>query len=109
MKTRSKVPKPAKGEDNTKVTAPRTNVAKTHNFKKLDQDLVTIDEAGKIGFTAMYRSHYRVVVKEMKVQDYSKKESERARQKVIHDASELADLAPFIWCMLFPRSLLSRS
>ena len=69
MKIRSKVPKPAKGEDNTKVTAPRTNVAKTHDFKKLDRDLLTIDEAGKIGFTAMYHSHDRVVVKAVKVRD----------------------------------------
>ena len=109
VKMRRKVLKPAKGEDNTKVTAPRTTVAKTHNFKKLDLDLVTIDEAGKIGFTAMYRSYDRVVVKEMKVRDYSKKESEQAKQGVVHKASVLADLAPFIWCMLITRSLLSRS
>ena len=37
------------------------------------------------------------------------KASERAKQEVIHEASVLADLAPFIWCMLITRSLLSRS
>ena len=97
VKTRSKVPKPTKGEDHTKLTAPRTS--KTHNFKELDRDLLNIDEANKIGsgtfgrcFTATYRNQYRVVVKEIKVRDSSKKESERAKQEVVHEAYVLADL-----------------
>ena len=96
--TRSKVAKPTKGEDHTKLAAaPQTT--RTHNFKELDRDLLKIDETGKIGsgtfgrcFTAMYRNQYRVVVKEMKVRDSSKKETERAKQEVFHEASVLADL-----------------
>ena len=97
VETRSKVPKPTKGEDRTKLTAPRTT--QTHNFKELDRDLLTIDETNKIGsgtfgrcLTATYRNQYRVVVKEMKVRDSSKKESDRAKQEVIHEASVLTDL-----------------
>ena len=60
---------------------------------------MTIDETEKIGsgtfgrcFTAMYRNQYRVVVKEIKVRDSSKKEIERAKQEVLHEASVLANL-----------------
>ena len=117
VEPRSKVPKPTKGEDHTKLTVPRTT--QTHNFKELDRDLLTIDETNKIGsgtfgrcFTATYRNQYRVIVKEMKVRDSSKKESDRAKQEVIHEASVLADLGDhpefpiYLECVLYMRPFI---
>ena len=60
---------------------------------------MTIDEANKIGsgtfgrcFTSTYHNQYHVVVREIKVRDSSKKESERAKQDVVYEASVLAHL-----------------
>lgn len=99
IKTPRKVRKPTKGGDRTKLTVTRTETNKAHNFKELDKDLLTIDETEKIGsgtfgrcFTAIYRNQYRVVVKEMKLKDSSKREIERAKQEVLNEASVLADL-----------------
>ena len=99
IKTPRKVRKPTKGENRTKLTVTRTETNKAHNFKELDKDLLVIDETEKIGsrtfgrcFTAIYRNQYRVVVKEIKVKDSSKREIERAKREVLNEASVLADL-----------------
>ena len=113
LKTRSKVPKPTKGEDDTKLTAPCAT--KRHNFKELDRELLNIDEGGKIGsgtfgrcFTGMYCNQYRVVVKEMKVWDSSKKESEHAKQEasVLVDLGDHPGLPIYLVCILYLHSFI---
>ena len=98
VKMPRKVPKRTNEENRTTLSVPRM-VKKSHNFKELDRDLFVVDETEKIGsgafgrcFTAIYRNEYRVVVKEMKVKDSSKREIERAKQEVLNEASVLADL-----------------
>ena len=73
--------------------------ASTPKFKELDRKLLSIDRTEAIGsgsfgrcFSATYRQDYRVVVKEMKATDSTKKELERARREVVGEATILSEL-----------------
>lgn len=68
-------------------------------FKKLNRELLPIKATETIGsgtfgkcFSAIYCSEYRVIVKEIKTKDSTKKELDRAKHEVIHEATTLSEL-----------------
>lgn len=68
-------------------------------FKEFNRELLAVDATETIGsgtfgkcFSAIYRREYLVVVKEIKTKDSTKKELERAKHEVIHEATVLSEL-----------------
>lgn len=72
---------------------------KKQRFKELDRALLAVQKDSPVGtgtfgscYIASYRNDFRVVVKEMNLKNSSKKETERAQQEVVHEATVLANL-----------------
>jgi len=102
-KVASRVPKPVelpdKGHKEGRHRECTQSTAGAPRFKELNRKLLAIEGTEIIGsgtfgkcFSAIYRGEYRVVVKEIKTKDSTRKELERAKHEVIHEATVLSEI-----------------